>query len=442
MKDLNDGFLLNPGFLVGICLLGMVSVGYSQDPEVLHLTLNQAQQHAIDFNWQVENARLDVKGADKRIWESVATGLPQLDASLDYTNFMGADIVFRFDESLPAQTIPFKPTSNAVLTFNQLIFSGNYIVGLQAAKLYKLLMERNYDKSEMDIKEQVTTSYYLVLVSERTLEIIQQNLVNMRKTYENTKAMARVGMAENTDADQLEVSVTMLENSVRSTERQIELYYNMLRFQLGLDINAQIVLEESLEEVLEHVNVRAVIDQPFFMENNIDFRIISAQEDLSHKQVSLELMNYLPSINGFYTHQEKILKPNFDMQPKNMIGLTMNVPIFSSGMRRARVAQARINLEKTENSRSLVEEQLRLQEKQFRFNLKNALERYESQKKNVEVARRVLNSFTLKFQQGIVTSLDLTVANDNYLQAENNLITATMELLRADLELEILLNIL
>jgi outer membrane protein TolC len=423
-------------------MLGILDTGYPQDQKVLHLSLIEARQHAIEFNWQVKNAMLDVEGADKRIWESVATGLPQVDATMDYTNFMGADIIFRFDESLPPTTIPFKPTSNLVFSVNQLIFSGNYIVGLQAAKIYKLLTERNYEKSEMDIKEQVTTSYYLVLISERTLEIILGNLTNMRKTYENTKAMARVGMAENTDADQLEVSVTMLENAVRSTERQIELYYNMLRFQLGLDINSEIHLKETLDETLDKVIIRAVLDEPFNIENNIDFRIISTQVDLNDKQLDLEFMNYLPYINSFYNHQAKILKPNFDMQPKNMIGLTMNVPIFSSGMRRARVAQARINLEKTQNTKSMVEEQLLLQEKQFRFNLRNSLERYESQKKNVEVARRVLDSFTLKFQQGIVTSLDLTIANDNYLQAENNLITAIMELLRADLDLEILLNIL
>jgi outer membrane protein TolC len=423
-----------------VTMLALLIPAYPQDDEVLRLSLQEAQKHAIEYNWQVENARLDMAGAEKRIWESVATGLPQIDAMMDYTNFMGADIIFRFDESLPPQTIPFKPTSNLVFTVNQLIFSGNYIVGLQAAKVYKLLTERNYEKSEIDIKQQVANSYYLVLISERTLEIIEQNLANMRKTYENTKAMARVGIAENTDADQLEVSVTMLENSVRSTERQIELYYNMLRFQLGLDINAEIMLTERLDEILDRVNFRAVLNQSFYLENHIDYRIISTQEDLNSKQLGLEVMNYLPSINGFYSHQEKILKPNFDMQPKNMIGLTMNVPIFSSGMRQARVAQARINLEKTQNTKSLVEEQLLLQEKQFRFNLRNALERYESQKQNVEVARRVLNSFNLKFQQGILTSLDLTVANDNYLQAENNLITSIMELLNADLELEILLN--
>jgi outer membrane protein len=442
MNNMNIRFLGKIGLFSCLCMPGILIPAYSQDQDVLNLSLMEAQQHAIEYNWQVKNARLDVEGADKRIWESVATGLPQIDATMDYTNFMGADIIFRFDESLPPTTIPFKPTSNMVFSVNQLIFSGNYIVGLQAAKIFKLLTERNYEKSEIDIKEQVTTSYYLVLVSERTLGIIQQNLTNMRKTYENTKAMARVGIAENTDADQLEVSVTMLENAVRSAERQIELYYNMLRFQLGLDINSNIRLKETLDETLEKVIIRAVLDEPFNIENNIDFRIISTQVDLNDKQLDLEFMNYLPYINSFYNYQEKILKPNFDMQPKNMIGFTMNVPIFSSGMRRARVAQARINLEKAENTKSLVEEQLLLQEKQFRFNLRNSLERYESQKKNVEVARRVLNSFTLKFQQGIVTSLDLTVANDNYLQAENNLITATMELLRADLDLEILLNIL
>lgn len=428
------------GLFSVIGLLCIVFEVYSQESEVLRLSMEEAQDHAIKHNWQVQNARLDIESADKRYWESFAAGLPQIDASMDYTNFMGADIIFRFDENLPPQTIPFKPTSNLIFSASQLIFSGNYLVGLQAARIYQVLSERNYEKSEIDIKEQVATTYYLVLISERTLDIIEKNLENITKTYENTKAMESVGIAEQTDVDQLEVSVTMLENGVKSAERQVELYYNMLRFQLGLDINTPIELEESLDDILEKINFRAILEQPFYIDNNLDFRIISTQENLSSKQLNLERMNYLPFISGFYRRQEKILKPNFDMQPKNTIGLQMNIPVFSSGMRKARVDQARINLEKTQNSKNLVKEQLLLQEKQYRFNLRNALERYESQKKNVQVAERVFDSFNLKYQQGIVSSLDLTVANDNYLQAENNLISATMELLLADLDLEVLLN--
>ena len=423
-----------------LCMLGILISVYSQDSGALQLTIEEAQNHAIKHNWMMKNSRLDIEGAAKGYREVLASGLPQIDATMDYTNFMGAEISIRFDENMPPTTIPFKPTSNLVFSASQLVFSGNYIVGLQAAKINKILSEQNYERSEIDIKEQVATSYYLVLISERTLEIIEQNLENIRNTYENTKAMASVGIAEQTDVDQLEVSVTMLENGVRSTERQIELYYNMLRFQLGLDINAEIVLLESLEDIMGRADFRAVLEQPFYLEHNMDFRIIDTQENLTSKQVDLERTSYLPFIAGFYSHLEKIQKPNFDMQPKNTIGLQMSIPIFSSGMRKARVDQARINLEKVQNSKNLIKEQLLLQEKQFRFNLRNALERFDSQRRNVEVAKRVFDSFTLKYQQGIVTSLDLTVANDNYLQAENNLITATMELLRADLDLQILLN--
>lgn len=423
------GALFSPGMPVN-----------AQNTDTLVLDIEATRRHAVEYNRSIENAKLDIDAADKRIRENIATGLPQIDASIDYSNFMGADIIFRFDESMPAQTIPFKPTSNMVFSLNQLIFSGSYIVGLQAAKIYKNLTENNYEKSEIDIKQQVTSTYYMILVSERSLDIVRQNLENVRKTYQNTVAMAKVGMAERTDVDQLEVSVTMLENAVRSAERQVEINYNLLRLQLGVDKETAIELSEDLNTILAGIDFNAALNQSFYLENNIEYRLMKTQEELNEKQVDLEKMNYLPVITGFYTHQEKILKPNFDMQPKNMIGLQANIPIFSSFMRKARVDQALITLEKTRNSKELVRQQLEVQESQYRYNLKNAMEQYAGQQKNVEVAQRVINSFTLKYQQGIVTSQDLIVANDNYLQAESNYISALMQLLIANLDLQKLLN--
>jgi outer membrane protein TolC len=60
----------------------------------------------------------------------------------------------------------------------------------------------------------------------------------------------------------------------------------------------------------------------------------------------------------------------------------------------------------------------------------------------VEVSKRVYNNINLKYQQGLVSSLDLTTANNNYLQAESGYIGALMELLNAQLALAKLLNTL
>ncbi len=367
-------------------------------------------------------------------------GLPQINASLDYSNFMGASIEISFAEGAPPTLIPFKPTSNLAVTVGQLIFSGNYIVGLQAARIYKELAKSGYEKTELDIKQQVASSYYTVLVAERSYEIIMQNLENMRDVYEKTNAMYGVGIAEATDVDQMAVQVTTMENAANASERQIELSYNLLRLQLGVDAATEIALTESMDEILLRVDFESTLVHEFDINGNIDYQMMNTQQLLSQKQVSLAKMNYLPTVSGFYSRTEKILRPDFDMTPPNVIGVQMSIPIFSSGSRKSQVDLAKINHETAMNNKELITDQLLIQEKQLRFNLRSGMEQYESQKKNVEVSKRVYDNINLKYEQGLVSSLDLTTANNNYLQSETGYITALMQLLNAQLELDKLLN--
>jgi len=408
--------------------------------EVLYLSLDSAQQYALEYNITLQNAGLAVDEADKMVWEMIASGLPQVDASLDYTNFLGYSIELRFDESMPPTEIESKPTSNMNLMVNQLIFSGSYIVGLQTSRIYKTLSKKNYEKTTVDIKKQVIESYYNILVAEKVHEIYSKNLQNIRDAYEKTRAMYNAGILEITDVDQLSVQVNQLEDAVRSTERHTELAYNLLRLQLGLDTETGISLTESLDQILKRQNFDATLLHPFNLNENIDYQLIDFQEDISEKQVALEKMNYLPTITGFYNYTYKFLTTDFDMTPPNMIGLNMSVPIFSSGLRKAKLDQAKIQYETTQNNKALLEDQLLISEKQYRFNLSTALEQYESQKKNVEVSKRVYDNIALKYEQGMVSSLDLTTANNNYLQAENSYISALIQLLQAQLALDKLLN--
>ena len=143
----------------------------------------------------------------------------------------------------------------------------------------------------------------------------------------------------------------------------------------------------------------------------------------------------MPTLAAFYSYTEKLLKPKFDMTPKNVVGLNLSIPIFSSGMKKSKVAQAKINLHMAETTSQLVNQQLTIQEKQLRYNLNNLLEQYQNQKMNVDIAKEVFDKMNLKFQQGIVSSLELTSANNNYLSAESSYVDILFQLLDAELAL-------
>ncbi len=407
----------------------------TQNP--MELSLDNARHYAIEHNKNLVNAGLAVDEAGQRLRETVAQGLPQVNATVDYNNFFGSTASLG---AFPGMEITFNPTSNASLTVGQLLFNASYIVGVQTARLFRDVTEVSMERTELEIISQVMQAYYLVLVSEQSQNILEANLENMRDLLAKTRALVAAGVAEELDYDQLSVQATMIENGLKAAERQVELSYNMLRLQLGLDAAIDLALTDDLDYLVERSDFQRSLLTGFRMDENIDYRLMELQTSIAEKQVDLERAAFLPTVTGFYNYTEKLLKPEFDITPKHVIGFNVNIPIFSSGMRQARVNQARINLESVENQRELLTEQLSIQERQLRYNLNNALEQFESQKRNVEVAQRVYRNMRTKFEHGVASSLDLTTANNNYLQAENSYIASLMQLLQAQVEMDKLLN--
>lgn len=474
--------------------LGLLLPGMAQDPvnsqelsSPMVLDLQGAIDHAISYNKSLQNARLEVERSRRSIWEAIAQGLPQVDGTVDYMSYFNYEMQFNFgmgevpefspedlqeawDQTsaafpgvtqqdiynysagsyyegvlqslLPPTTILLSDQSTARLQLSQLIFSGQYIVGVQTAKLAQLISEQNYEFNELNIKESVISAYYLVLITGESLGILERNVANLEETLDQTRVMFESGMAEQTDVDQLRITVNQLSDARNALERNLELNYNMLRFQLGLEANTELMLSDSLEGLFTQMQVESALTVPFAMENNVTYQIMKTQEEISKKMVGLEQWNYAPTIAGYYNYNAKILTSGFDMNPNHLVGLNMSVPIFSSGMRKARVDQAKIDYNMAQTNKSILEDQLTLQEKQFKYNLQSSLENLNTQQENREVAQRVYDSYRRKFEQGMATSLDLTQANNNYLDAESNFINAIMQVMNAKLQLDKLMNTL
>ncbi len=423
---------------ISILFVFLILSTWAGAQEKLSLDIQSAKDYALNFNKSIKNSGLAIEQSQEKIREAIASGLPQVNATTDYTNALGAEISIQFDESLPPTKIPIKPTSNFNLQVGQLIFNGSFIVGVQTAKIYKKITEKSKEKTEQEIVSQLVESYYLALLSEEALTILSSNVENLTTVYNKTKPMVSVGMMEKLELDQLEVQLNSLNNSVKAAERQLEMAKNVLRFQLGVDSETELELTDKLADILADSNIQSMIGDDFNIVNNVDFQLTTLQEEISAKQVELQKAAYLPSLTGYYSFTKKILKPAFDMSPANVVGMQMNIPVFSSGERRSKVRQAKIDLETTQNNKEILEDQLTLQYKQLKFNLISAFEAYATQKRSVEVSREVYNSLRNKYDQGMISSLDLTSADNNYLNAESNYISAMMEVLKAQNDLNTL----
>ena len=456
--------------LMGVVALFLwAGVAYAQ-PDTLTLTLREARDYALSHNKQLLNAREDVSAMKARYRETRAQGLPQVQGDMDYMTNFNYEVEFSFGEGSTEQpdinysvldegdqeilrllsemmtpsgasTITMEDQLNARLQVSQLLFSGQFWVGLEIAKIARSISQKQVERTSVEVKEQVTQTYYLILVSEETLGILNRNLNNLKETLQHTRNMYRTGMVEKSDVDQIRMNVSLLQNTLESTRRTLQLSYNMLRIQLGLEQQKPLRLTDGMAFFMDQSRDE-LLAEPLDPQVNISYQLMMDQEKMQKQMVDLEKWSYAPVLTGFYSYTEKIMTTDFDLSPKNAAGLTLSLPIYSGGYRKARVDQARVELDKTQRSRSLLEDQLNLQEKQLKYELRSALDNYSTQKENVEVAKSVYNSYYNKYQQGMLSSLDLTQANNNYLQAENNYISSVLKVLQARLALQKLYNAL
>lgn len=420
-----------------ILFLLITSLGMALQAQTkLTLDLAGARKYALEHNKTLQNSDLANEKAQWAVKEAIANGLPQVNATMDYNNSLGASMSIQFNPDAPPVEIPIKPQSNFNLTLSQLVFNGNYILGVQTARLYARMTEKNQKRSELEVVSQVTDAYYLVLMSEEMLKVLNQNVGNLEKLYQKMQAMEQVGIIEKTEVDQLSVQLNTLKNAVKSSERQNELATNMLRLMIGASVNTEISLTETLQGFMEGASLEGTLLKNFDLSGNIDYQLLEQQELISRKMVDMKKAGYLPTLAAFYRFTYKIIEPAFDMSPPNVVGFQLNIPIFSSGVRRAQVKQAELDLKSLQNTRELLSDQLMVQEKQLRYNYTSALETWQNQKENVEVARRVYSSLKLKYEQGVISGLDLINADNNYLKAESDYLSSMMQVLSARVQLE------
>lgn len=397
------------------------------------LSLEQAVSFAVQHNKELQVSELNIELRNKMVTEAISQGLPQINGTLGYSTNFGYEV------SLGDGKIKMQDQSNVSVAVSQLLFSGQWILGVQTSKIAKKISAQEVDLTELDIKETVYNSYYTILASERLMEIVKENLENMSKILVHTENMYKAGTAEVTDVDQIRITVGQLKNSLLAMQRTVDVNYNLLRLQLGVQAGTPITLTDPLEKFLEEGSFLRLAVQPFDVNNNAQFQLMQTQEELQKKMVGLKKWAYAPTISGSYSYQYQIKKGGF-MNIPNSASITMSIPVFSGLQRKAQLDQEKITLEQTTLNKSLLEDQLNLQEEQYKFNLKNALEDYSLQKENIEVARKVLQNYQYKYNAGAVSSLDLTQANNNYLTAENNYTSACLTLLQAQTQLEKLYN--
>ncbi len=416
-------------------------------------TLDQAVTFALDSNYTAINARRDIAKAIKQKWETTAAGLPQINGSFDYnyqikqpTQLIPAEFFGGEPGTFAPVVFGTQQNATATATLSQLIFDGSYLVGLQAAKTFLDFSENANEKTQLEVRKGVINAYGSVLLTQESIKILDRNIANLRENLRETKAIYENGFAEEEDVEQLQITLQSLENQRSNTLRMEEIAKQMFNLALGLDINTPVTLVEDLDALA--TPALGLLNDTVNLEQNVDYKIATNLTEQRALEVKLEKSKALPSLSGFInlgTFAGRNEFNFFDSDEKwfaqSITGFSLNVPIFSSGMRNAKTARAEIALDQAQTDKEATEQQIMLEYASAKSDHELAIDNYTTAQKNLALAQRIEEKNQIKFKEGISTSFDLRQAQTQLYQVQQELIQSMLSIITTKADLETVLNV-
>ncbi|WP_035759668.1 TolC family protein [Flavobacterium tegetincola] len=447
---------MNKNFLL-IAFLVLSNGLFAQNnaPKTYRFSVEEAVTFAVENNYSAINAGRDIDAAKQKRRETIATGLPQITAGVDYTNN------FALQKSLvPAEFFGGQPGEFAELAFgtkhtmtarsqlSQLLFDGSYIVALQASRTYLKYFENYKQKTNIEVREMVINSYTNVLLAEENILILNKNKEVLDKILFDTNETFKNGLIEEENVEQLKITLSSVVSNLNYTLRLKQISINMLKLNLGIPVDSELILTDKLDQ-LNQANLDFAMATPSFdVKKSIDYEISQSLVDQRRLELKLEKSKALPSLSanmnfGYNAFGDDFKFTSSDQKWFNYsnLGLSLNIPIFSSFGRQAKTQQAEIEFDKAKTQQTEAEQQLLLQFQTAKSDYEFRVEQYTSAKENLRLAERIERKQNVKFTEGISSSFDFTDAQQQLYKAQQNYLQSMVDVINTKATLDKLLTI-
>ena len=287
----------------------------------------------------------------------------------------------------------------------------------------------------------MANNYYQVLVNRQQLNVVDNNIKNVKVIEKIISNQYQNGLAKKIDVDRIKVNLTNLETQREQTLNGITQLENQLKFSMGMPVNNLIILPET---ELTEVTQLPTFTSSLPLENRTEIKLLDNQQKLLTLQRKAYVAEYYPTLalSGNYTYSSQ--SGSFDFLSANSsaigfgssaVGLTLKVPIFNGFLTRSKVRQADVDLKKAKEDRAETTNALSMAYENAKIQLRNSLNTITAQKKNAELAEEIYKSTQNNYNNGLASLTDLLDTETSLTQAQNSYTQALLNYKIAEIQL-------
>jgi outer membrane protein TolC len=431
--------------LVLVCsfLFSLGSFAQNKSNDTMAMSLSQAIDYAMTNNPDLKNAYADIAIADQTVKEVKAIGIPQVRGQINFQDAIQKQVfVFPINGVGTPIRIGNTYTTQAAINVSWLLVDGTYFLGLKAAKEFTGLSKKISSKTEADIKIDVAKTYFLALIANENISLLDASCLTLTKTYNQVKALNKEGFTESLDVDRIRLQLNNLEISKQKLKDQYSIVIGLLKSKIGLNQDINVKLSDNISDLNNRFNV-ADTSASVDLNKRSDFQILKQQLVLNKMDVKRYQYGKLPNLAGAFTVQQSNFGEKIDYSTwygNSFLALQANIPIFSGFANDAKIQKAKIQQLKTEITINKVENLIDLEVQQTKLKYLRALEYVLQQTENLELAKRIVNITNIKYNEGVGSNLELTTSIQDLKTTQTNYLSAVYDLLVAKLDFQVALG--
>ena len=447
------------------CLLLSVGTMMGQSS----FSLSEAIDYAIQHSPEMQKQAINRADADHQIREYKSIGLPKVKGSVSYQYYIATpaqpiqdfitpsvynvlfqeNVIPRKDLGTP-QTFKFslfQPNQLSLgLDVNSMLFDGSYIYGLKAIKLLREMADKQKDVTEYSIKSQVIKAYVNVLMAKENLRIIDENLANLQNSINEVQSMYKEGFAEFLDVQRMELSINNLQGEKEKIHSFLAIGKNLLKYQMNYPASEEIEISDTLKETIKQLDVQVDADITSAIIKRPELTLFETSEALNDLNLKQMKAGYYPKVNGFASAGASLLRQNlFDNNetgfiPQALVGVSINVPIYDGGDRKAKMQRIKLTQEKTSLEKSEFLRAVNMQFMNSKSAWKSAKDNLELRRKSLDTAQSIYDKTLIKYKEGVGSSIEVIQAESLLLQAQSQFTGALYDAVNAGYEVQTVLG--
>jgi outer membrane protein len=413
---------------------------------VYNLTFEQALELSANQRSEVKMQQLQERVSQNEVNKYNAKNLPQITASYDMrynskvqTSVLPGAAVGKPDQQYAAVQFGTPYFNQFSLGLKQNIFDPVSHYDKKVTGSSSQVEQLKVKQIQRDVKIETAQAYYAVLLDQEKLKLAQSNLTKFKDVFNEAQVLYANGRQIETDFQRTKLDYQNAKLLYDKAQRALKLSKQNLQYRLGLSPADSITLITTIEQ---SIVAQKVNETQFNAENRVEVSIEKQNFEKNELNRKKQNFSYLPSVQLYANYNAQQYDNEFNplngqtIFPYNYVGLLVNLTVFD-GMLKDKNRQEYV-LKKEINQATIQKynQDFAFEYAQASAEYENSLANLSFAKENLALAERIELLNKQKYKDGVLTSADLSNAQNALVNSQENLISAYYEVLLADLKIK------